>query len=264
MRTILILSFASAAWAQDEKPVLKPDALPTENARAIEALKTVCTANLEKQSVDQRLLALCQQKCPAATSFKGDDSEWVLGVTFGHFLSAGADNAVVAVTGCEPHALNFGGSYLLERRDGRWKALWYEGGLITDECHKTAARDGRDVLVCHLDDGHMGERESTLYAVDLKTGKQSHNLFQSADTLEVCGGEAVHSSMDRVDFTATGMTIHARYGKITTTGKQIADCKAGHLPAVATKPYTIGFTFDGDTYRVDAGSRDAARVFEVR
>jgi hypothetical protein len=262
---ILILCFTGTAWAQDDKPVLKPEGVATENPRAVEALKSVCSASLEKQSVNQNQVALCLAKCPAGTDYKGDESQWAVGVTFGHFLSPASESAVIAVTGCESHAKNFGGSYLLERSGGAWKTVWYEGGLITDECHKIAAPDGRELLVCHLNDSHQGFRESILYLVDLKSPKKENsNLFMTVDNLEVCDSEAVRASIDRVEFTASGMKIYARHGKMAMTPKQIKDCKADRLPSVATKPYTIQFTFDGDTYRVDAGSRDAARLFEVR
>jgi hypothetical protein len=96
--------------------------------------------------------------------------------------------------------------------------------------------------------------------------KENTNLFQVVDSIDACGNEVVHGLIDRVEFTASAMKVHARYGKIAMTAKQIKDCKADHyrLPSIATKAYIIQFNFDGDTYRVDAGSRDAARVFEVR
>jgi hypothetical protein len=39
--------------------------------------------------------------------------------------------------------------------------------LITDSCEKAPRPDGREILICELEDGGMGHRYHSLYSVDL-------------------------------------------------------------------------------------------------
>ena len=104
---------AGAAWAQYDSPVFQRDMVEPTDPRAIEVLKTVCYGGLATKTLDGEQVVECRKKCPAETGFHGEDFGMdAAGVTFGHFLSAESEDAVVSMWGCEPHSLLFGGSYV--------------------------------------------------------------------------------------------------------------------------------------------------------
>ena len=83
--------------------------------------------------------------------------DWSLDrITRGHFLSPTSSDAVVFTQGCEPHALNFGGSIVLTRGSDRWEKSWYKAGVETSNCHKVQLTGGREILVCMGDYGGQG------------------------------------------------------------------------------------------------------------
>ena len=101
----------------------------------------------------------CGEYCPSFTGFGefGDNFEWYIEkIIRGHFLSAGSDDAVLSMAGCEPHSANFGGTILLSRKSGAWKMLWYKAGVDTSTCHKLRLKDGRDILLCLGEAGGQG------------------------------------------------------------------------------------------------------------
>ena len=88
----------------------------------------------------------CLTGCSDDTAFGkfGDRFPWSLeAVTLGRFLSPTSEDAVLWMTGCEPHSLNFGGTILLTKRSNRWSMLWYKAGVQTARCHKAATGDER-------------------------------------------------------------------------------------------------------------------------
>ena len=92
-------------------------------------------------------------KCPAFTSLAALTGKVSLeNAIRGHFTSAQADELVVALMGCEPHMLNWGGTALFERRKGRWHMRWYDADYRRrppTDCRKFTRSDGRDVLLCY-------------------------------------------------------------------------------------------------------------------
>ena len=76
----------------------------------------------------------------------------------GHFTAPSAENVLLSMNGCEPHANNFGGSVLLTRQSGKWERTWYVAGALTNSCRKIALATKREILLC--EGGYMGsERE---------------------------------------------------------------------------------------------------------
>ena len=145
----------------------------------------------------------------------------------------------------------------------------YKPGLLTNACHTIRRGDGRDALFCYFEDGGQGYFVKTLYLTDLRTPTEIWK-FAVVDAVHWCGGFEVttsklipHGEIERVEFADSGMTVYARHGARRLTQRELDDCSK-KPPVIATKAYQIDFTFDGNTYRVAAGSRDAARVFEVR
>jgi hypothetical protein len=144
---------ATFAWAQPPT-ILATDAVPVTDPQSIEVLKSVCVGELSaRKKPDGRIVMPCAKKCPTGTDFPMEFGFDVVAVTFGHFISAESQSAVVSTVGCESHASLWGGSYLLTQREKSWQVAWYKGGVITEKCHKVAGRDGRDRLLCVHWDG---------------------------------------------------------------------------------------------------------------
>lgn len=102
--------------------------------------------------------------CPGGSDFArpggmtGIDPGWTMdGAIPGSFSMAEADEALVHATGCESHANNYGGDYLMRRIRGQWSTIRYaSGGTANDKCQKVAWAEGRDALVCEVTDTHAG------------------------------------------------------------------------------------------------------------
>jgi len=99
---------------------LGPTTIFPSDSRAFSAaqdanvIQAVCPGHLEKGGKVE-----CGKNCPSSSGLDGGQHffDWSLRrVTFGHFLSASSDDAVISTDGCEPHSNNFGASLLLTRR----------------------------------------------------------------------------------------------------------------------------------------------------
>lgn len=208
--------------------------------------------------------------CPDGTSFAGDDASKLELYTKipGHFTSAKADNLILSTSGCEPHAANFGGSYMFAIADGKTRLVRYNAGLITDQCHKFSFTDGRDYLVCRGGWAGQGEVDDTVSMTAFTAaGKPlASTLLSIRDTRGECRDEsqsARESEIKGIQFTPpesaqiTGLTITATLGNVSCAsierpGRSRAKAKAG-----AVKTYDLEFVFDGKGFKVTPGSRTA-------
>lgn len=85
----------------------------------------------------------------------------------GSFSRAGAEQRVLAMAGCESHAAGYGGLVLLGRRGDRFVMERYYGGVFPRECRAFRRDDGRDLLVCRHEDGHMGHAIESIFQWEL-------------------------------------------------------------------------------------------------
>lgn len=123
---VLLFLLTALAWAQPAgapKPVFPDDSQDPKLAGGAEFLEAVCPGHVVVGKDVE-----CKIACPEFTAFKSDEFEWsVTGIIRGHFQSLTSDDAVLSMSGCEPHSLNFGGTILLTKQSGRWTMLWYKG-----------------------------------------------------------------------------------------------------------------------------------------
>ncbi len=266
---LLILACFGTACAQVDKPIFKSDTMSPQLGGAAGLLEAVCPGSV---IVGDKVT--CRDACRTLPGFNQDTADWeIVGVLRGHFLAGDSEDAVLAQEGCLDHASHWGGSILLTKRTGIWKQVWFKSGLITKNCHKVSASDGRDLLVCELEDWHQSFGEQDLAVIDLKSPKGNDDamIFRATDSVKACGGvyagveppdpHAVHSYIERVDFTEHEMTIYASWGIMKLTNAQLKDCENKRYQNVPTKLFKVGFLFDGKTYRLDPASRNAAKLF---
>jgi hypothetical protein len=88
-------------------------------------------------------------------------------VVYGHFLSAGSEDAVVSGWSAETHPSLWGGTLLLTKRNDVWTPAWYTSAIITHSCQKVTIPSRREILVCEDRDGGMGHKLHYVYSVDL-------------------------------------------------------------------------------------------------
>jgi hypothetical protein len=271
---VLLFLLTALVWAQPSgalKPVFPDDSQDPKQAGGTEMLEAVCPGHVVVGEDIE-----CKIVCPQFTAMKGDDLGWSLARTIrGHFQSPTSDDAVLSMSGCEPHSLNFGGTILLTKQSGKWTMLWYKGGVPTANCHRLKLQSGREILICYGEYGGQGMVGRDLYIEDLLAPNEvlmaasGAGFFSVGDNTGSCGYNFEDESnpfpltrhfIERVTFqnatdgTFLGLSVFARRGERTMTPAQVERCIAEHrLPKgqrrlafdPPTKPYRVDFKFDG-------------------
>ena len=142
--------------------------------------------------------------CPQNSDFAANPAEfggWTYsGILFGHFTSATADEALLNAQGCESHANNLGGDFLLRKQAGTWTPVRYlSGAVINEKCLRLPWPAGpnpsasRDALVCEHDDMHSGEQEFSVLLLTVAPTEPAEGatvedagLLFVTDTTELC------------------------------------------------------------------------------
>ena len=102
--------------------------------------------------------------CPPASDFAGaaaipgGNRGWTLdGAIPGSFSAKDAEEALLHASGCESHAKNYGGNFLMRRSGDDWSTVRYaSGGTANEKCQKVPWPGGREALVCENTDMHAG------------------------------------------------------------------------------------------------------------
>jgi hypothetical protein len=177
--------------------------------------------------------------------------------------------------GCEPHALNFGGTILLTRQAGKWMMLWYKGDIPTGKCHRVKLESGREILICFGSYGGQGNVWTDLYIEDLlmplsalMSGKEG-TVFSAFDNSYTCGRNPqddtkpvrmTRVTIERIAFQTAadgafrGLSVFGRHGERSMMVAQVEACTVEQIPGrphrgldfrPPTRPYRIDFKFDG-------------------
>ena len=140
---LLLAVAATLLRAETREPVFPSDSQDVKQVGGPELLEAVCPGRV---GVGKEVV--CRGACPAFTGFAGEDLSWSLArVTRGHFLAPASDDVVLAMSGCEPHSENYGGTILLTQRSRHWSMVWYKVGRrhfsVPQGAAKKPARDPR-------------------------------------------------------------------------------------------------------------------------
>jgi len=273
VRGLLLLLVAATAWAQPPKIIFPSDSKDPKQSGGVALLESYCPGRVV---VGEEIG--CRGPCPDVAAFGGEDlGRSISAVMRGHFLSPQSDDAVLSMSGCEPHSENFGGTVLLTMRSQKWTMLWYKAGVDTSECHKVKFRDGREILVCLGDLGAQGTVETQLYIEDLRAPKPAGMagndsvFFSLTDNTGTCGSDLVdelkanpltHAHVEKVEFRkrnreVPGISVVAHSGTREMTLQDVDACLAERNPNKAhnglsflppTKREQIDFVFEGGTY----------------
>lgn len=273
MRGLLLLLIAATACAQPPKIIFPSDSQDPKQSGGAALLEAVCPGRVT--AGDQ---LGCSGACPQFTGFPREDFGWQLvAVTRGHFLSTQSDDAVLWMTGCEPHAENWGGTILLTRASQTWEMLWYKAGIDTAQCHKVRLQTGREILVCLGVSGAQGVRVTQLYAEDLLDPKPAGMagdesvFFHLTDDTATCGENPENESkpepitrayIESVTFTeversVASISVNAAQGGQWMTPEDVAACLDEQNPTKPhkglsflppTKREQLDFVFEGGAY----------------
>ncbi len=184
-------------------------------------------------------------------------------VTYGKFLNNKDTYALLDLSGCEPHANNFGGSVLLKWRGlTRWEFVKYFPGLRPSDCQKYPAQGGRETLLCEGVYSGMGIVDTSLFQVDLLSspGDTDTSLFVLEDSTEACLSTAsvqTLSSWQQVNLNGDARP-DLRVKLLSGSGKTGRSPEKCDDPvAIPTRAYTLEYTFDGKRFTPTQATRTA-------
>ena len=214
--------------------------------------------------------------CPEKVGDGNTDAMKLETVLYGHFLNAKETNAIIDVSGCEPHANNYGGTLVLRWKGlTRWQFVRYEAGARSNDCLKYAARvgrdQGRDLRVCRQYYSQMGFTVETFGLFDdtLEPPQQTYsnrdlvtmtsNSGQCSDPklneFEVLGVERRNLNRDgRLDLRLRVSERHAQLSKG-------AECNETPVWG-AVKTLTLEFLFDGATFKATPATKPIVKYLE--
>lgn len=163
-----VLAAMAPAWANDADP------RPLTTAETQQFLPVICPKVIGH---DQKMVL-----CDHLVGLPGDQGKrlgiYLSAVAYGDFRGTGREQAYVSYDGdFEPHATNFGGGILFQRRGAGWTvAGWYSGGQM-DECVALPlARVQR--LLCLAGYSGSGEFDSSVW---LRTVPRPEDAQRHAD-----------------------------------------------------------------------------------
>jgi hypothetical protein len=229
-------------------------------ATARELLGGVCTTGVASGACTP---------CPAFTSTGqagyGQEGLTPTSVIYGKFSDPKRTDALLDVSGCEPHAGNYGGSLLLRWRGlTSWKQTRYVAGYRTGHCLKYPAPDGRELLLCQGDYYGMGTAVQSLILLDINhADPMTQNLLSTYDTTDACLADGSIQSL--LGWKALpggrypGLRITVRSARYTRPHnvRLPDDPCATPLSATPSRVYTLDYTYDGVTFRLKPASRPA-------
>ncbi|MFI5421409.1 MAG: hypothetical protein ACHQ1H_10625 [Nitrososphaerales archaeon] len=224
--------------------------------------------------------------CPKGSVFQDEQSmHWDLKRALsGHFTSSDEENIILSVNGCEPHSMNFGGTFVFLRDNSKLKLLSYNGSLITERCHKLRSPDGRDFLVCQGEWGGQGSVASFIYQVvfDGKGASKTIPIFETSDSMLTCGKDlrgkpdspVQKSEIRTVQFKEhgsklSGLSVSVTLGKKQLTQAEKVACvesvkNSNYQEAsvsIPTKVYRIDFSYDGREFKIVPLSATTLKLF---
>ena len=278
---LLLLLVAATAWAQPTKTFFPSDSKDPKQSAGAALLEAYCPGRVVVGEVIG-----CRGPCPDVAAFGGEDlGRSMSAVTRGHFLSPQSNDAVLSMSGCEPHSESFGGTVLLTRRSQKWTMLWYKAGVDTSQCHKVKLRDGREILVCLGGWGGQGLVETGLWVEDLRAatpmiaGGDERPFFEVWDNTGTCGENPEddpkpeslqYAYVERVEFKnirggVPAISVTAHFGERKMTIQDVDACINEQNPnkphkglsfLPSTKREKIEFIFDGRTYHRSPTAKD--------
>lgn len=139
----------------------------------------------------------------------------------GAFVEPGADEVAAVFEGCEPHAMNFGGTLFARKTAAGYRAITYASAFHPASCQVYHRPDRRDELVCDWFDAHqtMGFTQILAYDAARATGDDPLKAWDALATVnDNSGGVCFGVSPD----------VGVKQGKVV--GYRFEDRNGDHVP----------------------------------
>lgn len=262
--SLILMAALLAPFAQDQvrDPFGAPAAGALPSDAIIPMLGLLCPNHVMVDRKGAGPASYGCDACPEGNHEKGGSVVWSVDrAIYGHYYSKDFEDALLVMSGCEPHASLWGGTAAFTRIAGIWRKLWYKPGLITDRCRKVTRRDERDVLVCALDDRHYNGTEWSLSTVDIAAETPVTILLGLLDSTGACtppmAQKASVASIEYRDLNGDGLgdiRVTVQYGRRALSRAFLDKYGCDAVPKVPARSYVIDFLFDGQVFRVAPAS----------
>jgi hypothetical protein len=198
--------------------------------------------------------------CPSYTDFHGNNHQSfdLQAVYQGHFSTTNAEQVLLVLAGCEPHASGLGGAVLLTQEGTAWKNSAYFKGDKPSKCLSFKARDGLDLLVCLAGDMHFGTFTTGINVASYKDNSSSAEtlLGVSGNTAggSPSGGYCYEQDFGTFEKLASGKgfrVVVTQSRRLATPGENF--CDETLEPAQTVK---LNFQFDGEHFAVAPESKE--------
>lgn len=211
--------------------------------------------------------------CPHYTAQRGDGASYrVNALLRGQLTTAGADEAVLDMDGCEPHVRNSGGAILLGRTEqGRWVRRGYPADVRPDDCLVFPHPGSPDTLLCNETYRSQGETVGILSTIrPSEQGFSKSPLlrwYDNAPALDSAVTRLIPLSWTRRDLNGDGeddLVVELSSNRYTLPGGMTdvdEAIRAGFKPPTATLRRVEFFGADNG-FRVSDGTKRALADFE--
>lgn len=237
--------------------------------------KTACGREI---SVDAKHAISCSV-CPPNSDFAGEGgmpgspSGWTYdSALIGHFTAADANEVLLHASGCESHARNYGGDFLIRQVGNGWSLIRYAPGATADEsCQKLSWQQGRDAVICQTGDMHQGQESDAVQfllfdatapanedwknTLFLETTNDSSNCgFTSARTIQMGKIDAVEL-LPRNTSGKQDVAVQATITRVPAPPEGTQDCPVGN-----PHTYRVLFHNMGDHFEAADGYTELAAL----
>jgi hypothetical protein len=258
---MLVLGFGSSVAGPDNSRSRIPSAKEVQ-----ELLPVICAGSRIK--TENSTCSPCPQRVGGVFS----DAMKLETVLYGHFLNARETDAIIDVSGCEPHANNYGGTVILRWKGlTRWEFVRYEPGARSNNCLKYAARGGRDLRVCRQHYSQMGFTIETFGLFDdaLEPPQQTYSnrdLLTITSNSGQCGTPTLDEfqvlsverrDLNRDDRLDLRLQISERHMKTPIA----EDCN-GNFEWGPITTSTLEFLFDGKTFNATPATKPILKYLD--
>jgi hypothetical protein len=121
--------------------------------------------------------------CQTCPSYMGSGSGGSFtSVVYGSFTKPGIREALVDLSGCQPHSDNYGGSVLLRQNNNGWFRVRYERGFRSNNCLKLKTNSGRNFVVCKGNYDNYGLGYEWIELVKFNIDKITHTSILNVDS----------------------------------------------------------------------------------
>jgi hypothetical protein len=239
----------------------QPPDIPAKKLMDRGAMQQVCENNAAV-NIDSMGHFQCTV-CPSYTDLHGTRESFSLRAAYrGHFSTTKADQLLLALNGCEPHASGFGGSILLTRDGTVWKKSGYFKGDNVSNCLPFKSHDGLDRLACLAGDSFAGNSVYWMSAASYRNNSLHEERLLDASSNLTYGSPVARYCYDQHIGTFEKLPSGIGYRVVVTQTRGLApsdgkSCGETEIPMEPPQTVNLNFQFDGEHFTLAPESKDS-------